>query len=527
MKRVYALLPVALLLLVPVLLRPRAEVKAAPVAAAETLVIVSAHGDSVRYEYAQAFRKHYREKFGVDIELDFRSLGGSNDIVRYIADRYEAEFRHEFERDPGNGPWTPEIAAAFSNPATLTRSDVSPAAKQARRLFLASSVGIGVDLMAGGGTYEQARNAARGFAVDGGVAERRPELLAPELIPSHFGGDALYDPEGRYYGVVLSTFGICANLDRLRELGAPPVAWRDLGEPRFFNTLALTDPVKSGSANRCFEIILQQCMAEAKTPDEGWEEGFALLRRIFANARSLTDSARKVPLEVAAGNAAAGMAIDTYGLTQEEWSEYQFPGHPRFVYITPKGGTAVSADPIQLLRGAPNPRAAKEFIDFLLSREGQMLHAFKAGEPGGPVRHALRRPPIRRDLYDEKYRPRRSDPDYNPYASGADFVYRPQWTAPYYNLIRNLLKTLCLETHPELQIAWRAILDAGGPEKVPEAWASFTRLPFPYQDAAAQAAALRTDKGRSPVEVAALLRSWSDGARRNYLEAARLAKEGR
>ena len=239
-KMLLAALPVLALLAIPLLLRPGAGSPSAvvpeteaekgnpPAEEVEKLVIIFAHNESIRYEYEQAFRRYYREKFGREIELDFRSPGGTSDIVRYIADRFEAEFRRYFESDPANGEWTDEIAAAFANPRTDTDPEASPAAKRARALFLASEVGIGIDLMAGGGTFDMARHAARGYAVDGGVKERHPELLSPELIPPQFGGDNLYDPQGRYYGVVLSTFGICYNRDRVAELSdpTPPAAWR-------------------------------------------------------------------------------------------------------------------------------------------------------------------------------------------------------------------------------------------------------------------------------------------------------------
>ena len=52
---------------------------------------------------------------------------------------------------------------------------------------------------------------------------------------------------------------------------------------------------------------------------------------------------------------------------------------------------------------------------------------------------------------------------------------------------------------------------------------AFNRLPFPYAEIADANRALRRDA----VEVAAVIRSWSESARLNYLEAERLAKEGK
>ena len=109
------LLPGSLLCL-PFLLRPEAEKKSGDSGTADRLVIISAHNKGIRDEYERAFKKYYREHFGKEIVLDFRSPGGTRDIVRYIADRYEAEFRHYYENGQPDRVWNAEIAGAFSNP---------------------------------------------------------------------------------------------------------------------------------------------------------------------------------------------------------------------------------------------------------------------------------------------------------------------------------------------------------------------------------------------------------------------------
>jgi len=305
---------------------------------------------------------------------------------------------------------------------------------------------------------------------------------------------------------------------------APPRRWEDLADARFLRQLALADPSKSGSANKCFEIMVQQQMAQAGDPAKGWTNGLNLLKRIFANCRNLTDSASEVVRYVRIGEAAAGTGIDSYAFAEIAWVKATDPAEPdRFLYIAPEGGTAVSPDPVQLLRGAPHRKQAEMFLDFLLSIEGQKLHCFKVGAPGGPVKFAMNRPPIRKELYAPQYRELRFEADYDPYRSGADFVYHPQWTGKYYTLLRVLLKSIVLDPHPELVQAWEAILSAGGPDKVPRAMECFNKLPFRYEEADRAAAALRKD----PVSAAALLRNWSEFARNNYREAARLAQEGR
>ena len=508
-----------ILLALPFYFRHNEDVEAVS-SDADTLVIISAHNKSVRDEYERGFRKYYREKYGKDVFLDFRSPGGTADIVRYINDRFRTEFRFAYPGLPGSGKWQDEYADIFSDP--------SAAAHPVRQMFLRSDVGIGIDIFAGGGTFEHKRMAARGFGVDGKVAERHPEYFYEKEIPQQFSGDVIYDTEGRFYGVVLSTFGIFCNLDRLKTLPDPsiPERWSDLGEGRFFNNLVLADPSKSGSANKCFEIMIQQCMAEAVSPELGWQNGLNLVKRLFANARSVTDSASKVVGDVGSGEAAAGTAIDTYGLTEEMWSRHCF-NKSKVVYITPQGGTAVSADPVMILRGAPNRKCAEAFVDYLLSEAGQKMHCFNAGTPGGPEKNTLHRVPVRKSLYAERYKKYFFKQEYNPYASGADFNYRPEWTGKYYTLLSRIIKSTMLDPREELQRAWSAILAAGGAEKVPEAMKYFNMIQVEYSAAAAAAKSLRiTDKNPAD-KVAGVMRKWCDAARANYLKAEKLAKEGR
>ena len=524
-RTLLAALPLLLLLAVPILLKP--EQKAVePDKDAEKLVIVTPHTEPVRAEFAAAFEEHYRKMYQKDIQVEYRTIGGTSDIVRYIADRYEAEFRQY--RENAGEDWSAEIAAAFPNP----RMPDHPARKE----FLDTKIGIGIDIFWGGGVYDHNKQAQKGYAVDGGVHQRHPEYLQENIIPEKFGGDVFYDRHGRFYGTCLASFGICYNPDRVKAMtpDSVPDTWHSLGEPRFLNTLAVSDPTKSGSANKCYEAILQQCMQEkVKLLDDekagvaaGWLDGFNLIKRIVANSRLITDGASQVPREISSGNAAAGMAIDTYGLSEQQWSG-EVQAYPSIRYLPPRGGSAVSADPVQILRGAPNRKAAEAFVDFLLSVDGQKLWNYRAGTPGGPKKYALRRVPIRRDLYTPEHLQYFADPDYDPYVAGANFVYHAAWTGPAFNLIRVLVKCTVLDTQQELRAAWVAILQAGGPEKVPEAMQEFNKFPVPYSDLRKAAAGLVVNEKNTLLNVVRLQRSWSEQAIQHYRRAAELARQGK
>src|SRR6185503_12301273 len=159
-------------------------------------------------------------------------------------------------------------------------------------------------------------------------------------------------------------------------------------------------PTKSGSVAKAFENIIQQQMQqrlhalqtaepagdakmiEARAVREGWIEGMRLIQRIGANARYFTDTSQKPPIDVAAGNCAAGLCIDFYGRQQEE-AVRRRDQSTRLAFVSPTGGSVGSVDPIGLLRGAPNRTAAIAFMEYSLSMEGQKLWNFRPGTPGG------------------------------------------------------------------------------------------------------------------------------------------------
>jgi ABC-type Fe3+ transport system substrate-binding protein len=304
------------------------------------------------------------------------------------------------------------------------------------------------------------------------------------VIPRVFGGEEYWDRDGTWMGSVLSCYGIVFNRDSVRRLGLAhePQAWSDLTDPRLFGEVALCDPTKSGSITAAFENVIQQqiqhrwsALPPAGDPGrkaledqalrEGWKDGLRLLQLIGANARYFTDTSQKPPIDVAAGNCAAGMCIDFYGRQQAE-AVLRRDGSDRIGFVSPPGGTAYSVDPIALLRGAPDREVATAFIEYVMSLDGQKLWNFKPGTPGGPQRFALRRLPVRKDFYTEAdWKPLRSDPDASPFTEHEQLIYRPEWTGAVFNEMAFIVRVMCQDTHTELTRAWQAVTAAPEPAK--------------------------------------------------------------
>lgn len=551
------------------------------------LIVVTPHNEAIRYEFAEAFSRWHRERYGHPVRVDWRAIGGATEIMRYLASEYAGAMRGSWIRRGETWPaagadWIFDRKFNPDNPppAAVTNRAVQAAFERQRRLYRAfrdtddpAVVSCGMDLFFGGGAYDHDKAARQGLCVAPWNAEERKQPAVVALLnafPTQLGGEGWRSDV--FFGVVLSTFGICCNRDRLADLGyrGLPASWNDLADPRLFGQVGLTDPTKSGSVAKAFEMIVhEQCwravldagytreqvaqfeavISKARLPpgwmpdgvpveyqtaiERGWAAGVNLVRRIGANARYFTDGAGKVPMDVSAGAVAAGVAIDFYGRFQAE-CERAPDGHERMVYITPVGGSSVSADPISLLRGAPHRELAVRFISFVLSTEGQKLWNYRPGAPGGPRRFGLRRLPIRRDFYPSddpaaqaacaSHRPYLSDdlsdPGVNPYLLAAQFTYQPRWTGGHFGLQRDLIRAMCLDSGDELRAAWRAILDAGGPAKNPEAMAALTRLPdrpFPLDWRSALGPYAQADR-------LACLRDWTAFFRARYREARDLAE---
>jgi len=528
-KLLWTVGPLLAIICVPVLLRTE-DVEDNP--SADQLVIVSPHNEAIRFEFERAFREHYRQTHGRDVDVDWRTPGGTTEIVRYIHSEYLSRFRLSWT-DAGH-EWSAEVQHAVLD-RKLKAEDASPEAWKARQMFLSGDVGIGIDLFFGGGQYDFGKMASQGILVPGGLEDRRPEIFAgnPAVFERGMSGETWRDDQGRYYGACLSAFGICYNLDRLRELGIdprsdPPRTWRDFGDPRYFSHVGAADPSKSGSITKCFEMLIQQIMQESVTRrtgkpiprdvpadalDAGWRDALLLVKQLGGNARYFTLSASRVPVEVGTGDLAVGMCIDFYGRSQAEWTR-NATGRDVMRYVTPVGGSSISADPIGLLRGAPHAELAREFIDFVLSPAGQRLWNYRVGTEGGPEQYALRRLPIRRDMFSTEDLGCMSDPDAEPFQLAERFEYQGAWTGPLFNLIRVLIRVMIIDCHQELKDGWSAIIETGGPGANPEAMEALSRLPFEFHDARDVAGRMGTSTGQLEVT-----REWVTFFRAAYADA--------
>ena len=416
------------LLGVPFLFRPA---QPPPPADAARLIIITPHNEQIRYEFGRAFDEWHQRNFGQRVNVIYNVPGGTSEIRRML----EAQYR-----------------AALESGLPL---------------------GGDADLVFGGGSYEHSQF-CRPLTVEVDGEVRQTTITQPTLFdqqwldevygPNVIGNGRLYHPEGYWFGTALSGFGIVYNRDVLQQLNiSEPNHWADLCHARLQGWVALVNPGQSGSIKTTFESILHR---------QGWHNGWAILRRAAANARYFSASSLKPPTDVSQGNAAMGMCIDFYGRFQAQALK-DAGDADRIGYVDPPGGSTIDADPVSMLRGAPNPDLARRFILFCLSDEGQALWQFpRRSDQGqsadaaaesdaadnakvrlGPERYELRRLPIVRSMYDRHFD--RFIDQVNPYV----FATAVENANPHArDLIVPIFAAMAMDTHHDLKAAWRAIV---------------------------------------------------------------------
>jgi len=182
-----------------------------------------------------------------------------------------------------------------------------------------------------------------------------------DAIPTSIGKPKpipLKDPNGFWIGTVLEPYGLVYHPKVLERLGvAPPKDWDDLLNPKLKGNVAQCAPTRSSSSHATYEVILQR---------DGDEKGWEWLKRLAGNTGIFTARSRDVPSVVARGEFAAGFAVPSYMAFEDRLAGFDIK------FVAPKTAW-IPPEPIAILAGAKHPRAARAFIEFMLSERGQRV----------------------------------------------------------------------------------------------------------------------------------------------------------
>ena len=159
------------------------------------------------------------------------------------------------------------------------------------------------------------------------------------------------DNDSTLFGYSASAMGVIYNTDQYPELDAD---WADFAKEEYKDNVAFPDAEKSGSAKDFLAAYVE---------NNGWDTFEAI-----ATNGLVIPGANKAALEsVTVGEVGALIAGVDYNAYKSIAD-----GEPLQIYY-PKGGTIVNPRPAMIMKEAPNPELAQQFIEFLFSDKAQEL----------------------------------------------------------------------------------------------------------------------------------------------------------
>jgi iron(III) transport system substrate-binding protein len=162
---------------------------------------------------------------------------------------------------------------------------------------------------------------------------------------------ASYDPDKTYFGSKLITTGIAVNT----AAQSRPVSFADLAKPEYKGQLTMPSPLYSGAA-----AIMLGTMASR--PDLGW----SYFEKLKAADTVAVRGNGAVLTAVANGEKSYGILVDFMAFNAKA------KGSP-IDFVFPAEGSPAVTEPVAILKTTQNATAARAFVDFILSDEGQKL----------------------------------------------------------------------------------------------------------------------------------------------------------
>lgn len=227
--------------------------------------------------------------------------------------------------------WTRNGTSALMN---VIRAEIEAEQIQPDLLLVADNINLG-ELKAGG------------------------HLMAYPEAPVEGYDAATYDPDMSYFGTKAITTGIAYN----PEIAEPVESWADLLTEENRGQIAVPSPLYSGAA-------LNHLHALINAEGIGWDfyQGLNDLDIVPEGGNGPATKA------VASGMSKYAILVDANALRAKA------DGSP-IDFIAPKDGVSFITEPVAIMSTTEHPDAARLFVDFLLSEEGQKLVAEQGNLP--------------------------------------------------------------------------------------------------------------------------------------------------
>lgn len=139
----------------------------------------------------------------------------------------------------------------------------------------------------------------------------------------------------------------------------PPTGWNDLLDERYADDIQVANPNSSGTSYTMLATLVQLM---------GEDEAFAYLAKLHANISQYTKSGSAPIRAAATGETAIGIVFMHDAVAETV-------GGAPIVTVAPVEGTGYEVGSMSLIKGGPNPDAAKAWYDWALTAAAQEIGA--------------------------------------------------------------------------------------------------------------------------------------------------------
>jgi iron(III) transport system substrate-binding protein len=200
-----------------------------------------------------------------------------------------------------------------------------------------------------------------GGPADGFVAANADGLLESYVSPNAEPIPAEQkDADGVWTGVYVGALGFCSNTAVLGDLGIDvPDSWDDLADPALEGQVAIAHPASSGTA---YTALYTQVLRLG-----GEDEAIEYAQSVHPNILQYTSSGA-APAEMAGRGEVAVSVVFSHDCVRNIEA-----GFSDLEVSFPTEGTGYEIGGVALIAGAPEPNAAKAWIDWALLAETQEI----------------------------------------------------------------------------------------------------------------------------------------------------------
>jgi len=199
----------------------------------------------------------------------------------------------------------------------------------------------------------------------GGASSYHIQLNNQNALEAYVSPEAKAIPEyakasdGTWTGFCVLTLGIGINEERYAKKfpGIPePQTWEDLLRPEYKGEIVMTNPAASSTAYLFVQNQLQRA---------GWDGGWDYLLKLAPLVGQFPDSGSAPAKLIGTGEYSLGISYI------HAVAKYKAEGFKVKMIAPPQ--SVGDVDCISIMKGAKNIDAAKQFVDFMLSKEAQEL----------------------------------------------------------------------------------------------------------------------------------------------------------